>query len=84
MEKGLVFIWAPKEVIFEILEIMEEKSFFYVENLEIINLDRNKAISLSKTCKAFKNENDRQEPLSKADKKRTKEEKTIISENEQI
>ena len=33
MEKGLVFIWAPKQLIFEILQIMQEKSFFYVENL---------------------------------------------------
>ena len=40
MEKGLIFIWAPKELIFEILEIMQEKQFFYVENLEIVHLDR--------------------------------------------
>lgn len=54
MEKGLIFIWAPKELIFQILKIMLEKDFFYVENLEIVHLNRQKAISLSKTCKGLK------------------------------
>jgi hypothetical protein len=44
MTKGLVFVWAPKEYISEMLAIMEKKDFYYVENLEIIKLDFRKAI----------------------------------------
>lgn len=45
MSKGIVFIWAPKELVAHILEVMNKKNFFYVENLEVINLDREKAIN---------------------------------------
>ena len=30
MAKGLVFVWAPKEYISELLAIMEKKEFVYV------------------------------------------------------
>ncbi len=30
MPKGLVFVWAPKEYISEMLEIMEKKDFAYI------------------------------------------------------
>ena len=43
MNKGLVFVWAPKEYISELLTIMEKKDFVYVENLEIVKLDIRKA-----------------------------------------
>lgn len=33
MSKGLVFIWTPKEHICDIIKIMEQKGFNYVENL---------------------------------------------------
>lgn len=32
MNKGLVFVWAPKEHTSEMLAIMEKKDFTYVEN----------------------------------------------------
>ena len=32
MSKGLVFVWAPKEHVSEMLTIMEKKEFTYVEN----------------------------------------------------
>jgi hypothetical protein len=44
MPKGLVFVWAPKELVSELLNVMGKKNFTYVENLEVINLDREKAI----------------------------------------
>jgi len=44
MSKGLAFIWAPKELVADILDIMVKKGFFYVENCEVIHLDREKAI----------------------------------------
>jgi hypothetical protein len=43
MSKGIVFIWAPKEHVSQLLAIMEEKHFQYVENFEIINFDIEKA-----------------------------------------
>jgi hypothetical protein len=30
MQKGLVFIWAPKELIANLLTVMEKKDFVYV------------------------------------------------------
>ncbi len=33
MPKGLVFVWTPKDLISEIIELMEKKGFNYVENL---------------------------------------------------
>ena len=44
MEKGLVFIWTPANLMMEIVDIMLTKQFFYVENLEIGLMDRAKAI----------------------------------------
>lgn len=44
MEKGLVFIWTPAHLMLEIVDIMLNKQFFYVENLEIGLMDRAKAI----------------------------------------
>lgn len=43
MSKGMVFVWTPKEHVSQLLTIMEQKHFQYVENFEIINLDINKA-----------------------------------------
>lgn len=43
MPKGLVFVWAPKDLVSELLLTMEKKDFLYVENLEIINLDFERA-----------------------------------------
>lgn len=44
MSKGIAFVWTPKELVSSILEIMNKKGFFYVENFEVINFDREKAI----------------------------------------
>ena len=33
MPTGFVFVWADKENIPAILDVFEEKNFFYVENL---------------------------------------------------
>ena len=33
MEKGLIFMWTPKHLLGDIMEIMEDKNFQYVENL---------------------------------------------------
>jgi hypothetical protein len=33
MPKGLVFVWAPKELVSELLNVMGKKNFTYVENL---------------------------------------------------
>jgi hypothetical protein len=49
MAKGLVFIWTPKEHISDIIELMEEKGFNYVENLEIGIFDRQKAYEIHRT-----------------------------------
>ena len=46
MSKGLIFIWTPKEHIADIIEIMDQKGFNYVENLEIGILDRLKAYEI--------------------------------------
>ena len=54
MAKGLVFVWAPKEHISQLLTIMEKKDFIYVENLEIIKLDFQKAIRHVETTKKMK------------------------------
>ena len=35
MMKGLVFVWAPKELVSELLTIMEKKDFIYVQNLKL-------------------------------------------------
>lgn len=43
INKGLVFIWAPKQGLGSLLKIMVHKGFSYVENLEVINLDFEKA-----------------------------------------
>lgn len=32
MSKGIAFIWAPKELVSSILDVMNKKGFFYVEN----------------------------------------------------
>lgn len=48
MPKGLVFIWTPKDLISEIIELMQKKGFNYVENLEIAILDREKAYEIYK------------------------------------
>lgn len=49
MSKGLVFVWAPKQHISELLNVMEKKDFVYVENLEIVKLDLQKAIEYAET-----------------------------------
>jgi hypothetical protein len=47
MPKGLVFIWAPKDMVADVLALMEKKDFLYVENFEIINFDFEKAKELA-------------------------------------
>lgn len=32
MSKGIVFVWTPKEHVSQMLAIMEQKHFIYVEN----------------------------------------------------
>lgn len=49
MSRGLVFVWAPKEYISELLQIMEKKDFIYVENFEIIKMDYQRAKNLAET-----------------------------------
>lgn len=39
-------MWTPKELVSNIMEIMKRKHFFYIENMEVINLDRKKAIEI--------------------------------------
>lgn len=48
MAKGLVFMWAPKDLISEVIDLMENKGFAYVENLEIALFDRKKAYEIYK------------------------------------
>jgi len=33
MSKGLIFVWAPKQYVHDLLITMEKKDFVYVENL---------------------------------------------------
>lgn len=47
MPKGLVFVWAPKEMVADLLAVMEKKDFLYVENFEIINFDFERAAELA-------------------------------------
>ena len=54
MTKGLVFVWAPKEHISELLTVMEKKDFVYVENLQIVKLDLKKATDYLETTKKVK------------------------------
>jgi hypothetical protein len=48
MRKGMLFVWAPKQKLSEIVYILEQKNFSYVENFEIINFDRDLAVNLVK------------------------------------
>jgi hypothetical protein len=48
MRKGMLFVWAPKQKLSEIVYILEQKHFSYVENFEIINFDRDLAVNLVK------------------------------------
>lgn len=51
MNSGLIFIWTPKHKIPKITQIMEQKNFYYVENLQILLMDLEKGLAaLSKVC----------------------------------
>jgi len=39
LKNGIVFIWSEKELLWDIIKIMEDKAFFYIENLAVILLD---------------------------------------------
>lgn len=41
MKEGLLFIWAEKELIGEILDHFEQQGFEYVENMVYVMLDNN-------------------------------------------
>ena len=43
MKNGIIFIWSDKEILGRLIKIMEEKGFFYIENLTIALLDASKA-----------------------------------------
>ena len=45
MKNGIVFIWSEKQLLGEIIDLMIEKGFQYIENLSIIFLDVNKCMS---------------------------------------
>jgi hypothetical protein len=42
LKNGIIFIWSEKEHLWDIIKIMEEKAFFYIENLAVIQLDMSK------------------------------------------
>lgn len=44
MKNGIVFIWSEKELLWEIMKVMEKKEFVYVENFAMILLDPSKVI----------------------------------------
>ena len=48
MKKGLVFLWVPKQLITDIVTVMKKKHFFYIENLEVVNLDKKLATEVVK------------------------------------
>lgn len=39
MKNGIVFIWSEKEILGKLIHIMEEKGFFYIENMAIALID---------------------------------------------
>lgn len=44
MKNGIIFVWSEKEILGRLLKIMEEKGFFYIENLAIAMMDANLAV----------------------------------------
>lgn len=48
INNGLLFIWADKTRLCEIIDVMEEKKFFYVENIVFSVFDFNKVSQLVK------------------------------------
>lgn len=49
MRNGIVFIWSEKELLWDLLQVMEKKDFVYVENFVIILLDPTKATGKKET-----------------------------------
>lgn len=45
MKSGIVFIFSEKEVLSEIITIMENKGFTYVENMQIIMISLDKCLN---------------------------------------
>ncbi|KAL4454201.1 hypothetical protein ABPG74_012158 [Tetrahymena malaccensis] len=45
MKNGILFIWSEKEILGQIVEIMEQKGFTYIENFSIMFLGLNKCLS---------------------------------------
>ncbi|EAS04360.2 hypothetical protein TTHERM_00301770 (macronuclear) [Tetrahymena thermophila SB210] len=44
MKNGILFIWSEKEILGQIVEIMEQKGFTYIENFSIMFLGLNKCL----------------------------------------
>lgn len=44
MKNGIVFIWSEKELLHDIIKVMEKKEFVYIENLVMVMLDPMKAM----------------------------------------
>lgn len=39
LRNGIIFIWTEKEVMAEVMNIMDEKAFVYIENFSIMHLN---------------------------------------------
>lgn len=48
MNNGIVFIWSEKEILGEIIDVLESKKFQYIENLMITQLSADKALEIEK------------------------------------
>jgi hypothetical protein len=42
IEKGLLFVWTPKEYLVELVDLLADKKFKYVENLQVAELSSHK------------------------------------------
>lgn len=42
MEDGLVFVWVEKELISDVIKVLEKKNLVYVENVAWVTLDNSK------------------------------------------
>lgn len=50
MKDGIVFLWIEKELIAEIIKIMEQKDFYFIESLCWVMLDETKRHEVEATC----------------------------------
>lgn len=49
MKDGLLFIWVEKEYLSQIIKVLEEQDFVYVENMCYVMLDQNKKEEIDAT-----------------------------------